>query len=462
MDRSSSADGKVLAVNYAGDGAGQSYGIGRDEALKVVPTLMGGENVTSLGINGLAISDGALSGIWVNSVASGSPADLGGIEAGDVVTLVEGLIPATDGTMSDYCDILRSHDLDDPISVEVYRAPEDAFLEGTLNTSQTLEVSYSFASELGSEVDNPETTPAGYDSYVTLTDAQNILTVDVPAAWTDVDTQSLWGDGNNVFGVGIWASPDYTAWDTTYTTPGLFFGASAILAQTETVGSLLDDRDYSDGCTYDGRYEYSDNFYTGVYDVWLNCDGGDSMMLDLAAETATGSVLMNVQTVVVNDADLEALDYILNTFVVDEAALTGFVGSDVSSGGTESLGFYDFAYLFDGDCFNTSEASFDQTSYGVEVEAVSCNAPHEGQVYGTYFFSGANYPGDDVVTTTADDYCYNQFSEFVGNSYEQSALDYWFYYPNQGGWESGLTWSMCALVDYGGGMLTGDAYQSGW
>ena len=115
-------DGKVVAVNYAGDGAGQAFGIGRDEALQVIPTLIGGEDVTSIGINGQALVDGAFSGIWVSSVASGSPADLGGIEAGDLVTLIEGLIPATDGTMADYCDVLRSNAPGDPLSVEVYRA----------------------------------------------------------------------------------------------------------------------------------------------------------------------------------------------------------------------------------------------------------------------------------------------------------------------------------------------------
>ena len=39
-------DGKVVAVNYAGDGVGQSYGIDRNEALKVLPSLMAGEDVT--------------------------------------------------------------------------------------------------------------------------------------------------------------------------------------------------------------------------------------------------------------------------------------------------------------------------------------------------------------------------------------------------------------------------------
>jgi len=459
-------DGKVVAVNYAGDGVGQSYGIDRNEALKVLPSLMAGEDVTSIGINGVAITDGALSGIWVSSVASGSPADLGGIEGGDVVTLIEGLIPATDGTMADYCDVLRSHDLGDPLSVEVYRSSEDAFLEGTLNTDQALEVSYSFATELGDEVEDDGSTLAGYDSYVTLVDSENILTVDVPEAWVDVDLDSLWGDGETVYGVGIWASPDYTAWNTGWDTPGLFFGASAALTQTESVGSLLDQQDFSSGCSYDGRYDYSDALYTGVYDLWVSCGGGDTLFVNLAAETAAADALMNVQIIAVTDADLEALDFILNTFVVDDLALAGFTGSTSASAGTddtgETVGFFLFEELWDGDCFNSFELPFDQTTYSVEVEAVTCPAPHEGEIYATYFFTEEEFPGDDVVTAAADDFCYTEFPGYVGNSYEASMLDYWYYYPTQTGWDSGIYWAMCALVDLGGDPLTGSAYQSGW
>lgn len=460
------ADGRVVAVNYAGDGAGQSYGIGRSEAFKVLPRLMDGQDVTSVGINGLAVSDGTLSGIWVSSVASGSSAALGGIKAGDIVTLIEGLIPATDGTMADYCDILRSHDLDDPLSVEVYRASEDAFLEGTLNTDKTLEVSYSFASELGDEVVDDGSTVAGYDSYTTLVDSQNILTVDVPAAWVDVDVDSLWGDGETAYGVGIWASTDYTAWDTGWDTPGLFFGASSVLAQTESVGSLLDQQDFNSGCSYDGRYDYSDALYTGEYDLWVSCGGGDTLFVNLAAETAASDVLMNVQVIAVTDADLEALDFILNSFVVDDVALAGFIGSTSTSGDGgetgENVGFFLFEELWDGNCFNSSELPFEQTTYSVEVEAVTCGTPHEGEIYATYYFTEEAFPGDDVVTATADDYCYTQFPGYVGNSYEASTLDYWYYYPNQTGWDSGLHWAMCAIVDVGGGLLTGSAYQSGW
>ncbi|MDH5372572.1 MAG: S1C family serine protease, partial [Acidimicrobiia bacterium] len=128
------ADGKVLAVTYAGDSMGQSYAIGRGEAERVLDRLTAGEDVTSLGINGQAIVGDGYSGIWVASVESGSPAQEAGISGGDVVTLLEGLVLATDGTMADYCDILRSHHSADPLFIEIYRSETGQFLDGTLNS----------------------------------------------------------------------------------------------------------------------------------------------------------------------------------------------------------------------------------------------------------------------------------------------------------------------------------------
>ena len=133
-----SEDGLVLGVNYSGSSDGQAFAIGYDEASKVLPLLQAGEDVASIGINGSAMVSDSGAGIWVYSVASGSPADLTGIRGGDIVTEVEGLIPATDGTMADYCDVLRSHDLDSAMQIEVWREEAGGFMEGTLNTDKQL------------------------------------------------------------------------------------------------------------------------------------------------------------------------------------------------------------------------------------------------------------------------------------------------------------------------------------
>ena len=40
--------------------------------------------------------------------------------------------------MSDYCDVLRSHEPDSAVQIEVWRDADGTYLEGTLNTAKTL------------------------------------------------------------------------------------------------------------------------------------------------------------------------------------------------------------------------------------------------------------------------------------------------------------------------------------
>ena len=104
-------DGQVVGVNYAGDAeTDQYFAISPPTASDVVDQLRDGEDVDSLGINGQAVRrrGGQLAGVWVAAVESGSPAADVGLEGGDVITKLEGLSLATDGTMADYCDVLRT------------------------------------------------------------------------------------------------------------------------------------------------------------------------------------------------------------------------------------------------------------------------------------------------------------------------------------------------------------------
>lgn len=459
-------DGSVVAVNYAGDSAGQSYGIGRDEALKVLPRLMGGEDVTSLGINGQAVTDETFAGIWVASVASGSPADVGGVEAGDLVTLIEGIIPATDGTMADYCDILRSHQPTDALSIEVYRASDDAFLEGTLNTDKPLEVSYSFENSLQDDVvavtGDTQDVAASYDSYMTISDFTNSMSVEVPTAWTDTETDTLWYIADEVAGARLSAATDYDAWVSGWSTPGMFFGASTSLADVYTVDSLLDDQDFSDQCTYDGRTPYSDQLYDGAYDVYVNCGGADTLFVVVAAEPPSGAFIMLIQVVVVSDADLEALDAILASFVADETMLAGLTGDATATPGN-SYGEYAFVDLLTGDCFNPVDESIEEVTYDSTVEVFDCTAPHDMEMFGwtTIGDGSGGFPGGDAVSQFADDFCAGEFETYTGGAYDDSLLDYWSYFPTSTGWDNGYTFVMCALDDPSG-QLYGSAWQTGW
>lgn len=129
-------DAQVVGVHYAGNGdTRQAFGISEKIAKNVVDQLKAGENLDWIGVNGQAVAneDGSLTGIWVSSVQSGSPADKSGLKGGDIITKVENLVMATDGTMADYCDILRSHQSSDTLNLEVLRFNTGELLEGQLN-----------------------------------------------------------------------------------------------------------------------------------------------------------------------------------------------------------------------------------------------------------------------------------------------------------------------------------------
>ncbi|HEX9029480.1 MAG TPA: S1C family serine protease [Anaerolineales bacterium] len=129
-------DGKVLGIHYAGNSkTRQAFGISEEIAKGVVDQLKTGKNIDTIGVNGQAVAseDGKLTGVWVSSVDSGSPADKAGIKAGDIINQLENLVLATDGTMADYCSILRSHKPADTLDVKVIRYATGELLSGQLN-----------------------------------------------------------------------------------------------------------------------------------------------------------------------------------------------------------------------------------------------------------------------------------------------------------------------------------------
>jgi serine protease Do len=150
------ANAEVVGIHYAGNAqTRQAFGISRQIAKDVVDILKTGENQDWIGVNGQAVSneDGSLTGVWVSSVQSGSPADKAGLQGGDIVTTMENLVLATDGTMSDYCDILRSHKSSDTLNLEVLRFATGEVLKGQLNGRELATV----ANFGGSENSNEQT-----------------------------------------------------------------------------------------------------------------------------------------------------------------------------------------------------------------------------------------------------------------------------------------------------------------
>lgn len=151
-------EGQVVGVNYSSrPDYDQYFAISAEKAIPLTGQLSDGEDVDSIGVNGQAVvaNDGSLSGIWVSSVVSGSPADQAGLQGGDVITNMEGVPLAKDGTLSDYCDILRSHSATDALSVSVLRFDTQEGLEGQINGEPlTQAFSFAAAAESAGEVDS--------------------------------------------------------------------------------------------------------------------------------------------------------------------------------------------------------------------------------------------------------------------------------------------------------------------
>ena len=316
------SDGKVVGINFAGiESTDQNFAILGSRAQPVIERLSEGQDVESIGINGQAVitEDGSLSGIWVSSVKSGSPADKTGIQAGDILTSMEGLLLATDGTMADYCDILRTHNPDDTIAIEVLRYASEEYLEGQLN-GRELETSFSFAEELGGEVEGEEgETVTNYDEYVLVQDDYGAIQVSVPAAWSEIDG-SAWVDSGDIIGASITAAASLDNFNAYYSEPGVFFGATDDIAELGGYIQLLDVyRDWAreDDCTFEYREDYEDPAFEGAFDVFSNCLDSEGVLVILSAKPhSSTSPLVLVMVQIMSDADLDALDEILNTFDV--------------------------------------------------------------------------------------------------------------------------------------------------
>jgi serine protease Do len=311
------ASGNVVGVNYRGRETNQYYAIGRDLGIRVVGQLREGTDIDSFGINGEAFAVEDFSGIWVYSVKSGSPADQAGIKGGDIITTLEDLVIGSDGTMVDYCDILRSHSSADILNVEVIRYFSGEILQGQIN-GRPLESVFNFGQDLTSDfVDEGELLE--YSGYLSVTDDYGAIQMNIPVEWNEIDG-SFWYDGTEVIGSAISASADLDGFLYTWNESGVFFGASDELAKLGGYIQLLDvtRQDFSGDCKLEGRYDYEDPVYRGKYDLYSNCGNQGTVFIVLTAVPIDNpqAYLILVEIQITKDADFDALDEILDTFVV--------------------------------------------------------------------------------------------------------------------------------------------------
>ena len=189
---------------------------------------------------------------------------------------------------------------------------EQAQAQEKLETGQR----FSLPSAVIREQSSLARTPASYSGYTQITDNEEKIVVQVPVDWSDIETGAWNFKGKNA-GVFLAASVNLGNFYSTRSESGVLIGVSRSLAQSYNKDSLLglEQRDLSRQCVQKGRFDFRNQFYAGQYDHFTNCSGTPGLLVFTTA-SADQKLLILIRIAVVSEADLEAVDKIVNTFQV--------------------------------------------------------------------------------------------------------------------------------------------------
>lgn len=93
-----------------------------------------------------------------------------------------------------------------------------------------------------------------------------------------------------------------------------------------------------------------------------------------------------------------------------------------------------------------------------EVPLRDCDEDHDAEVFARVSLDDdpeSPHPGDEAVTATAEDVCFDAFEPYVGVAYLDSGLEIAFYRPNEAAWVRGDRSVVCLLFSPDGERLSG-------
>lgn len=311
-------DGQVVGVNYMGSSEiDQFFAISSENAQQLIDILRGGDDYLSIGINGQAVVGNNFTGIWVASVQSGSPADVTGIKSGDVILSMEGMILSTDGTMADYCDILRTHDSDDILNVEVFRLSDGVLLEGQINGRQ-LEVASNISQATPTPLPVVSNTPISDSSsisYKVVKDDSGAVVVEVPTSWVDVSGPALQIEGE-LIGATISAAHDIQSF-IRLEEPGIYLMATNEYDLYNGIEGLLAlwDNVLSPVCPLVTTDDYEIGIWTGVLSMYSPCGPYDGTTVAFIGTPIDypEMYLIGVQIFIIDEDDAQTMKRALET-----------------------------------------------------------------------------------------------------------------------------------------------------
>lgn len=106
--------------------------------------------------------------------------------------------------------------------------------------------------------------------------------------------------------------------------------------------------------------------------------------------------------------------------------------------------------LFDlelGDCLN--DADIPLRSDMTDVPRVSCEQPHDSELFAILGVEGSAFPGERELVSQGQDRCARAFGDFIGIPFANSTLDFRFYYPTASSWAQGDRTIYCLAFDPG-------------
>ncbi|MFE6236598.1 septum formation family protein [Cellulosimicrobium sp. NPDC057862] len=144
--------------------------------------------------------------------------------------------------------------------------------------------------------------------------------------------------------------------------------------------------------------------------------------------------------------------------VLDEISGPSEAQRDEPSGEVTESSDADVFSIQVGDCLVSSR--LDQATEIDSVPVVPCSEPHDLEIYAETELPEGDYPGDEAVTASAEEFCAGEFEPFVGLPYEESAHVYWYFTPVKDGWNTRDDRVVQCVIDTNGTDVTGSLQGS--
>ncbi|HEU4850478.1 MAG TPA: hypothetical protein VFS93_08710, partial [Terrimesophilobacter sp.] len=213
---------------------------------------------------------------------------------------------APDGSLGDYCQVLKTQGIDATIDFQIYRPIEDAIYEGQFNGKEL---------ELVSSGNSQGDDGGTVDSFVTVTDDSGTVSVNVPSNWNQIDGSSFTDDSGATY-YDVTATTDLANYNSSWSVPGV-----RVTASEDAFGSdlmqIIDN--YKSGvgadCTVGNEGAYDDSYYIGQFVYFTGCGGTSTDYAVVVANDANNTHLMILTVQMVTDSDKDVvLDNVLNSF----------------------------------------------------------------------------------------------------------------------------------------------------